>query len=78
MRNAVSPYSSPWESEPQGKPTGMRVWDFGKSECCAVMVQIGVRDLPRPERVQTSEWSFFTREFENDARKQEFVDWGQT
>ena len=31
-----------------------------------------------PERVQTFEWSFFTIEFENDARKQEFVDWEQT
>ncbi len=31
-----------------------------------------------PERVQTSERSFFTREFENDARKQEFVDQEQT
>ncbi len=31
-----------------------------------------------PERVQTSERSFFTREFENDAGKQECVDWEQT
>ncbi len=29
------------------------VEDAGKSECSAVMVGIGVQDLPQPERVQT-------------------------
>jgi hypothetical protein len=31
----------------------MPVEDAGKSECSAVMVGIGVQDLPQPERVQT-------------------------
>lgn len=31
-----------WESKPQGEPTGLRVWDSGKSECSTVMVEIGV------------------------------------
>ncbi len=35
-------------------------------------------DSALPERVQTSKRSFFTREFENDAGKQEFVDQEQT
>lgn len=55
MRNVVSPIiSMKMETEPQGeamvfepvKTTGKRVWDLGKSECCAVMVQIGVQNLP--------------------------------
>ena len=29
------------------------VEDAGKSECSGVMVEIGVQDLPYPERVQT-------------------------
>jgi RNA-directed DNA polymerase len=68
MRNVASPYSSLWESEPQGEPMGIRVRDFGGSECRAVMVRIGVRNLPRPERVRTSDWSFFTRKSENDVK----------
>lgn len=32
----------------------MQVWDGRKSERHSVMEWIGVQDLPRPERVQTS------------------------
>jgi hypothetical protein len=33
---------------------GVRAWEVGRSEGRPVMGRIGVQDLPRPERVQTS------------------------
>jgi hypothetical protein len=64
--NVVSPIVSvETETEPQGEAIGKRVWDLGGSECRAVTVRIGVQNLPRPQRVQTSEWSLFTRKPEN-------------
>ena len=66
MRNVASPYLSLWESEPQGEPTGMRVWDLGESESRAVIVRI--RAIARPEREQTSEWSLITRQSENSVQ----------
>lgn len=66
MRNMVSPYSRPLgQSEPQGTPMGVRVWDAGKSECRAVIAWIGVErttDITPPEREQTSGWSLLARE----------------
>lgn len=47
------------ETEPQGEAMGRRVWDLGGSESRAVTVRIGA--IARPEREQTSEWSFVTR-----------------
>jgi hypothetical protein len=67
MRNVVSPYFSLWETEPQGEAMEMRVADFGESECRLVMRWIGIQNLSRPERVQTSEWSFITRQSENSV-----------
>jgi len=58
MRNMVSPYSRPsGQSEPQGTPMGMRVWDAGESERRAVIAWIGVEassNIAPPEREQTS------------------------
>jgi hypothetical protein len=69
MRNVVSPIvSANAETEPQGEVTGKRVWDFGGSECRAATVRTGVQDLPRPERVQTSDWSLVTRQSENSVQ----------
>jgi hypothetical protein len=43
VRNTVSSYSSHhWESDPQGKPTGVRVEECGESEGRLVMRRIGV------------------------------------
>ena len=73
MRNMVSPYSRPsGQSEPQGTPMGMRVWDAGKSECRAVIVRIGVEeisDIIPPEREQTSGWFLLAREFAEPSQR---------
>jgi hypothetical protein len=50
------------ESTPQGKPMDKRAADVGKSECRAVMVRIGVQNLPRPEKVLTSYTGVESRE----------------
>ena len=73
MRNMVSPYSRPsGQSEPQGTPMGMRVWDAGKSECRAVIVRIGVEeisDITPPKREQTSGWFLLAREFAEPSQR---------
>lgn len=60
------------ESEPQGEPTGLRVWEGGGSECLPVMGRIGIASLdniiPR-ESEQTSTWSLITREFGELSRE---------
>jgi hypothetical protein len=62
MRNVASPIvSTKVETEPQGEAIVKRVWDFGGSESRAVIVRIGVQDLPWPEKALTSERSFITR-----------------
>jgi hypothetical protein len=43
------------DSRPQGLPMGMRVEEIRKSECCSVMEQIRVRNLPDHENVLTSD-----------------------
>jgi len=40
--NVVSPVSSLWDSEPQGKPMGCRVKEAGQSESHSVMGWIGI------------------------------------
>ena len=54
------------ESEPQGKPIGVRAWEDGRSECHSVMEWIRVEptgDITLRESVLTSIWSCITREF---------------
>ena len=71
MWNMVSPYSRPsGQSEPQGTPMGVRVWEAGKSERRAVIARIGIEeisDIIPPEREQTSGWSLFARDFEEPS-----------
>ncbi len=38
-----------------------RAWEDRESECWAVIARIGIQDLSRPERVQTSIWSIVAR-----------------
>jgi len=63
MRNTETPYISlkSRESEPQGKPKGMREQDAERSECRPVIGRIGIQDLFRPERVLTFGGCFFAR-----------------
>ena len=53
------------ESEPQGKPIGVRAWEDGRSERHPVMGWIGVEPMgnitPR-ESALTSVWSCITRD----------------
>ena len=42
--------------DPRGDLLDKWIGERGKSEWRAVIARIGVRDLPRPERVQTSAW----------------------
>jgi len=49
------------ESEPQGEPMAVRVWDVGKSEGQAVMVWIGVQTLPYSKGELTSDGCWMTR-----------------
>ncbi len=54
------------ESEPQGAPKGLRVWEGGGSECLSVMAGIGVEltsDITPRESGQTFTWSLVTRKF---------------
>ena len=50
------------ESTPQGMPMDKRAGDVGKSESRAVMVRIGVQNLPQPEKVLTSHTGVESRE----------------
>ena len=43
--NPVLPLTSSWDSESQETPMAVQVWEVGKSECRAVMVQIRVEIL---------------------------------
>ena len=46
----------PWkDSKPQGWPMEVRVEEVRRSECCPVMGQIRVQNLPGHESVQTSD-----------------------
>jgi hypothetical protein len=63
MRNTVSPIVRQHRSSsrylagnPQGKLLVERVRERGESERRPVVGRIGVRALPRPERVPTSAW----------------------
>ena len=54
------------ESKPQGKPTGVRAWEDGRSEGHSVMEWIRVEltgEITLRESVLTSIWSCITREF---------------
>jgi hypothetical protein len=54
------------ESEPQGKPIGVRAWEDGRSEGHSVMGWRGVEptgDITPRESALTSVWSCITREF---------------
>ena len=54
------------ESEPQGKPIGVRAWEDGRSERHPVMGWIGVAptgNMTPRESGLTSIWSCITREF---------------
>ena len=54
------------ESEPQGKPIGVRAWEDGRSEGHSVMEWIGgtpTGNMTPRESGLTSIWSCITREF---------------
>ena len=63
MRNVISPIVSTrrWKVTRKGVPVDEGVWDAGGSEGRAVMVRIGVRTLPCPERGLTSGRAWTTR-----------------
>ena len=60
----------PWkDSKPQGWPMGMRVKEVRESECCPVMGQIRVQNLPGHESVQTSDTALnHMKRFERNYR----------
>jgi hypothetical protein len=63
VRNVVSPIVSirGWKVAGKGVPVDEGVRDAGGSEGRAVIARIGVGELPRPEREQTSGRSWITR-----------------
>ena len=63
VRNVVSPIVSTrrWKVTRKSGPVDEGVWDAGGSEGRAVIVRIGVCELPHPERGLTSGRSWITR-----------------
>ena len=49
------------ETDPQGQAIDKQAEEVEKSECRLVMRRIGVQNLPRLERVQTSDWWQITK-----------------